>query len=271
MLLIFGDQNMSMNTPRPRIGIPVDVKSVAGDAMHAVGEKYLAAVAHGADATPLLLPALGAGAELASLEEAIGADSLLEGLDGLFLTGSPSNLEPARYGDPSEGVGPFDPQRDQTTLPLLRAALARDMPILAVCRGFQELNVVCGGTLYTAVHEQAGYMDHRDDHELPRADRYGSAHSVTLTEGGFLARLAGASEIQVNSLHGQGIARLGEGLVADATSPDGLVEAAYLPDRRFVVGVQWHPEWAFAENSVSRALFAAFGAAARAWRQECVV
>lgn len=254
---------MTVNTQRPRIGIPADVRCEGDDVIHAVGEKYLAAVAHGADAIPLLLPALGAGVEMASLENAINPDDLLDGLDGLFLTGSASNLEPAWYGGSSEGVGPFDPQRDQTTLPLLRAALARDMPILAVCRGFQELNVVCGGTLYTAVHEQSGHMDHQDDPDLPRPERYGPAHSVTLTTGGFLAGLAGINEIRVNSLHGQGVASLGEGLVADAIAPDGLVEAAYLPHRRFVVGVQWHPEWRFADNPVSRALFAAFGVAAR--------
>lgn len=261
---------MSLQQSRPRIGIAADVKSVGDDAMHAVGEKYLAAVAHGAEAIPLLLPALGAGVELASLEEDISADDLLEGLDGLFLSGSPSNLEPMWYGDSAAGVGPYDQQRDRTTLPLLHTALARDMPVLAVCRGFQELNVACGGTLYTAVHEQPGYMDHRDEHDLPRAQRYGLAHPVSLTAGGFLAPLAGTTEIQVNSLHGQGIARLADDLLVDAVAPDGLVEAAYHPGRHFVVGVQWHPEWTFAEDPVSRALFAAFGRAARAWRQRSV-
>src|SRR5699024_4733266 len=121
-----------------------------------------------------------------------------------------------------------DPQRDQTTLPLLRAALARDLPVLAVCRGLQELNVVCGGTLYTAVHEQPGYMDHRDDHGLPRAQRYEPAHKVTLTNDGLLAGLIGRTEVEVNSLHGQGIAELGQGLAVEATAPDGLVEAVRL-------------------------------------------
>lgn len=254
-----------MATPRPRIGIPVDVRSVGDDTMHAVGEKYLAAVAHGAKAIPLMLPALGGGRELASLEGAIGADDLLAGLDGLFLTGSPSNMEPSRYGDASAGVGPFDPQRDRAVLSLLAAALSKDLPVLAVCRGFQELNVVQGGTLHSAVHELSGYMDHRDDHDLPREQRYEPVHTVTLTPGGFLEKLAGAHEVRVNSLHGQGLARLGEGLVADATAPDGLVEAVYMPSRRFVVGVQWHPEWKFAENPLSQSLFTAFGAAARQW------
>ncbi|HLQ85171.1 MAG TPA: gamma-glutamyl-gamma-aminobutyrate hydrolase family protein [Salinisphaeraceae bacterium] len=257
---------MAKHTQRPRIGIPADVRTLSDEPVHVVGEKYLAAVAHGAAATPLLLPGLGAGAEMASLEAIIAPEDLLAGLDGLFLTGSPSNLEPRHYGDTSAGIGPFDPQRDATTLPLLHAALARDMPILAVCRGLQELNVVCGGTLHAAVHEQPGFMDHREDQSLPRAQRYAPAHAVSLNADGFLARLLDTAEIRVNSLHGQGIARLGEGLVADAIAPDGLVEAAYLPGRRFVVGVQWHPEWSFRENPAARALFSAFGDAARAWR-----
>src|SRR5699024_9186463 len=195
-----------------------------------------------------------------------GAADLLTGLDGLLLTGSPSNIAPACYGETGAGVGPFDPQRDCMTLPLLRAAIAQDMPVLAVCRGFQELNVACGGTLFTAVHEQPGYMDHREDEDAPRTQRYASAHAVHLTAGGFLADLTGKDEFRVNSLHGQGIAHLGEGLVADAVAPDGLIEAAYLPARRVIVGVQWHPEWQFEQNPVSQSLFAAFAAAARAYR-----
>src|SRR5699024_1690406 len=149
---------MTAQSTRPRIGIPADVRHVADEPLHVVGEKYLAAVAHGAAATPVILPALGAGAEMDSLEDSIGAEGLLQGLNGLFLTGSPSNIVPAQYGASDAGVGPFDPQRDQTTLPLLRAALAQDLPVFAVCRGLQELNVVCGGTLYTAVHAQPRYM-----------------------------------------------------------------------------------------------------------------
>lgn len=252
-----------MNRQRPRIGIPVDVKSVSDDVMYAVGEKYVAAVARGAQATPLLLPVLGVGGDATSLEEFIAPEDLLEGLDGLLLTGSPSNVAPSFYGESGDGVGPFDIQRDVTTLGLLRVAMAQNLPILGLCRGFQELNVACGGTLYTAVHEQPGYNDHRDDRDQPHAARYAPAHPVTLTQGGLFAQLAGTSEIMVNSLHGQGLSVLSEQLVVEATAPDGLVEAIRRPDRRFVVGVQWHPEWQFAQNPFSRALFAAFGAAAR--------
>lgn len=252
-----------MSGSGPRIGVPVDVKHVSGESFHGVGEKYIAALAHGAGALPLLLPALGEGAEMAALTGFMSPDEILEGLDGLFLTGSPSNLAPWRYGGAGEGVGPFDPQRDETTLALLRAALDRDLPVLAVCRGFQELNVICGGTLCAAVHERPGRMDHREDHDLPRAERYQPAHPVRLAADGLLARLAGSEEVMVNSLHGQGVDRPGDGLVVEATAPDGLIEAVRLPGHRFVMGVQWHPEWQFAENPLSRALFAAFGDAAR--------
>src|SRR5699024_5059732 len=150
------EQLMATNKHRPRIGIPVDVRTVDDETMHAVGEKYLVAVARGAAAIPLLLPALGGTTEPEPQAGMAGAADLLTGLDGLLLTGSPSNIAPACYGETGAGVGPFDPQRDCMTLPLLRAAIAQDMPVLAVCRGFQELNVACGGTLFTAVHEQPG-------------------------------------------------------------------------------------------------------------------
>ena len=145
-----------MSSNRPRIGVPVDCKLIGTDPSHVVGEKYLAAVAHAADSIPLVLPARAAGDEQASLETQISADDQLADLDGLFLTGSPSNMEPWRYGSDAPGVGPFDPQRDANNLALLGAAMARDMPVFTVCRGFQELNVACGGTLYTAVQEVPG-------------------------------------------------------------------------------------------------------------------
>ncbi|WP_423821797.1 gamma-glutamyl-gamma-aminobutyrate hydrolase family protein [Salinisphaera sp. SPP-AMP-43] len=253
---------------RPRIGVPVDCKTIGTDPSHVVGEKYLAAVAHAAQSMPLVLPARAAGAELASLEHDFSAADQLAGLDGLFLTGSPSNMEPWRYGSDAPGVGPFDPQRDANNLALLEAALAMNMPVFAVCRGFQELNVACGGTLHTAVQDVPGLSDHRDDHDAPRDSRYAPVHPLELSADGWLASLLDAAEITVNSLHGQGIAELAPSLNAEARAPDGLVEAIRHPGRDFVVGVQWHPEWRYADNPVSMALFGAFGEAARAYREQ---
>lgn len=256
-----------MSCNRPRIGVPVDSKLIGSDPSHVVGEKYLAAVAHAADSIPIVLPMRAAGLEQKSLEEKINAEDQLADLDGLFLTGSPSNMEPWRYGSDKAGVGPFDPQRDANNLALLDAAMALDMPIFAACRGFQELNVCCGGTLYTAVQDVPGLFDHREDAEAQREIRYAPAHAAMLVNNGWLEQLLGAGEITVNSLHSQGIDCLGETLMAEAYAPDGLVEAVRYPGRAFVVGVQWHPEWHYEDNPSSMALFNAFGAAAQTFRQ----
>ena len=251
---------------KPLIGIPVDAVSVEGRPFHGVGEKYVNAVAHGAEAVPFILPAFGAGVELEALDETLDLDEMLAPLDALFLTGSPSNVEPHRYdGPPSDPGTLHDVQRDVTTLPLIERALARDLPILAVCRGIQELNVALGGTLHQKVHEVAGFLDHREIPDVPREARYGPAHAVKLVEGGVLHGLLGAAEIEVNSLHSQGIDALAPDLRAEAIAPDGLIEAVSLKDPdRFVLGVQWHPEWRFRDNPAYRAIFRAFGEAARA-------
>lgn len=253
-----------MAASRPRIGIPADCKTIGTDPSHTVGEKYVAAVAHGAGAIPLILPPRAGGAEMADLHDAFSADDQLDGLDGLFLTGSASNMAPWRYGSDQAQVGPADPQRDDSTITLIQAALARDLPVLAVCRGFQELNVACGGTLHTAVQDVPGLTDHRDDDNAPRAIRYDDIHTLHLVPDGLLARHTGRHEIRVNSLHGQGIDRLADDLIVEARAPDGLVEAVRHRHARFVYGVQWHPEWRLADNPISQVLFRLFGEAARA-------
>jgi len=252
-------------TAKPVIGIPVDALDVNGKPFHGVGEKYVNAVAHGSHAIPFFIPAFGTGAELDALDALLEVDEILDRLDGLFLTGSPSNVEPHHYaGEPSSPGTLHDPQRDVTTLPMIRRAIERDLPILAVCRGYQELNVALGGTLHQKVQEVPGLMDHREDKNLPREQQYGPAHPVRLVEGGVLHRLLGETEIEVNSLHQQGLDRLADDLRAEAIAPDGLVEAvSHRANLRFLIGVQWHPEWRFRENRVSSAIFRAFGEAAR--------
>jgi putative glutamine amidotransferase len=255
---------------KPVIGIPADALDVNGKPFHGVGEKYVNAVAHGCEAIPFLVPAFGAGVELDPLDALLDVDEVLDRLDGLFLTGSPSNVEPHHYaGQPSSPGTLHDPQRDVTTLPMIRRAIERDLPLLAVCRGYQELNVALGGSLHQKVQEVPGLLDHREDKEAPREDQYGPAHAVRLVEGGVLQRLVGADEIQVNSLHQQGLDRLAADLTAEAVAPDGLIEAVSYragpqrADPRFLLGVQWHPEWRFRENPASLAIFRAFGQAAR--------
>ncbi len=257
---------MSVTHPLPLIGIPADVREVGIHPFHGVGEKYINAVAHGAGALPLLLPAFGPGRDLEAMVGHVDIEDLVALLDGLFLPGSPSNVEPRHYG--GEASAPdttHDPQRDATTLPLIETALSAALPLFAVCRGFQELNVALGGTLHQRLEEVAGLIDHREDTGLPREALYAPSHSLRLAPGGLLAGLIGAQQIEVNSLHAQGVDRLAARLVAEATAPDGLVEAARVAEAPgFTLGVQWHPEWRVRENPVSLALFEAFGDAARA-------
>jgi putative glutamine amidotransferase len=223
---------------------------------HAVGEKYITAVLRGAEALPLLIPSLG---------DEIGLPALLDELDGLLFTGSPSNVEPQHYGGDASRPGTLhDPERDATTLALIPRAIAAGVPVLGLCRGFQEMNVAFGGTLWQHVHEVPGQAVHHEDPAAPLDVQYGPAHAVTLASGGLLAGIGGSDRIMVNSLHHQGVRTLGAGLVEEARADDGLIEAFRVRDaRRFGLAVQWHPEWKPQENPFSTALFKAFGDAAR--------
>jgi putative glutamine amidotransferase len=250
---------------KPLVLIACDVKQVGLHPFHCVGEKYVDAVAHGADVWPLLLPALGAGADLQSLERHIDLDALLDRVDGVFLPGSVSNVAPGRYGGPNDPDLLQDPQRDALAVPLIERTMAAQVPLFAVCRGLQELNVTLGGTLHPRLHEVEPFLDHREDSAAVRDDQYLHAHAVTLRAGGLLERLLGCREIQVNSLHGQGIRALAPTLVAEGVAPDGVVEAVSCPSHPgFLLGVQWHPEWRYRSDAVSVALFRAFGEAAAA-------
>lgn len=241
---------------RPIIGIPADLKQLGEHPFNVVGSKYIDAIVNIAECTPILLPAIGSRQDIASI---------LSVIDGLFLTGAVSNVEPQRYGkNLLNPASLLDKSRDATTLPLIDAVLNAGKPLLGVCRGFQELNVAMGGTLHQAVHEQTNMMDHR---EKPGSldIQYGPAHQVKLAENGLLQQLfAYADEITVNSVHGQGIDILGNNLSIEATAPDGLVEAIAVSNaKNFALAVQWHPEWKAIENKQSIALFSAFGQACK--------
>lgn len=252
-----------MDGRKPLVLIPCDVKQVGIHPFHCVGEKYINAVAHGAGVWPLLVPAFGGGEDLEPLTSHMDLEALLAMADGVFLPGSVSNVAPPEYGDPDDPGILHDTQRDALALPLIRLAMEMDVPLFAVCRGLQELNVSLGGTLHPRMYDVDGLMDHREDASLERPDQYRHAHAVTLTEGGVLQALLGTSEIRVNSLHGQGIRDLAPSLAAEGVAPDGVVEAVSCPSQQsFLVGVQWHPEWRFREDPHSVALFRAFGAAA---------
>jgi putative glutamine amidotransferase len=244
-----------MAPARPLIGIPADRRMVGHDPFHMVGEKYARALIDAAHAVPVLIP---------SLAQELRFEELLERLDGLLFTGSPSNVEPHHYDGPPSAPGTLhDPARDATTLPLIRKAVESGVPVFGICRGFQEMNVAFGGTLHQKLHEVPGHLDHRDDETQPLEVQYGPAHEVTLEPDGMLRPLAEGDRVRVNSLHSQGIERLGAPLAVEARAPDGVIEAFRVrAARSFALAVQWHPEWKVMTNSFSRALFAAFGRAA---------
>jgi putative glutamine amidotransferase len=244
-----------MHMRKPIIGIPADRRLLNSHWFHCVGEKYINAVVQAAEGVPVLVPALGER----YLREWLGA------FDAILFTGSPSNVEPHRYRGPQSAPGTWhDPERDATTLPMINGAIDAGMPILGICRGFQEINVALGGTLSQKLHALPGNLDHREDKEQPLEEQYGPAHEIDLVEGGVLHKIAGRRQMKVNSLHSQGVERLAPRLVTEATASDGVIEAFRIDGAKtFALAVQWHPEWKVMENPFSRALFAAFGEAGR--------
>lgn len=242
---------------KPLMGIPCCTSFQGPHRFHSVGEKYILGAVQGAGGLPLLIPALG---------DQLDIPQLLDSLDGLLLTGSPSNIEPQHYaGAPSADGTLHDPQRDTTTLPLIRAAIAGGIPVLGICRGFQEMNVALGGTLHQRLHEVDGFIEHREDSQQSLADQYGPAHEIRMEPGGLLSRVTGCSSALVNSLHTQGIDQLGPTLQPEATAPDGLIEAFSVTGASaFALAVQWHPEWRVMENAFYLSIFQAFGDACRA-------
>jgi putative glutamine amidotransferase len=212
----------------------------------------------GANALPLVIPVL---AEHLDIEDILGQ------VDGVFLTGSPSNVEPHLYaGEPSEPGTLHDPERDAATLPLTRRALQAGVPLMAVCRGYQEVTVALGGTLHQKVHDVPGYHVHKENKNDPLDVQYEPSHPVDLIEGGVLHQLAGETRVMVNSLHSQGVAKLPDGVTVEAIADDGLIEAYTVYGvPGFALGVQWHPEWQVTKNEFSMAIFKAFGDACRAY------
>lgn len=243
-----------MRPRTPIVGIPCDHRMVGKHPFHLVGEKYITAVRDGARALPLLVPVLA---------PPIPVEDLIASVDGFLFTGSPSNVSPALYGGPAPRDGVMqDERRDDTTIPLFKAAIAAGKPVLCICRGFQELNVAFGGTLYQHIQEIPGRMDHRENVDAPLEVQYAPVHSVKIEPGCFFADIVGSGTFQVNSLHSQGIDKLAPPLHADAVAPDGQIEAVSMPTAKgFLLGLQWHPEWHWSEDELSRAIFGAFAEA----------
>lgn len=247
----------SSATPRPLVGLPACAADLSGVPNHVCRANYVRAVLD-AGCLPVILPAIGPS--LASTE-------LVDTLDGLVLTGSVSNVDPARYHQPRDVSKVYDEARDTTVFPLIHVAIATGIPVLGICRGLHEINVALGGSLFQNVHEAAGKMDHREDESQPRAIQYAPVHRVSLTPGGAMERIFGRSELKVSSLHWQGIDRLGDGLIVEALADDGLVEAVTLAgSTNPVLAVQWHPEW-FPDDPDGKMLFRHFARACQRRRQ----
>lgn len=240
----------------PLVAVSACTKQLGLHPFHIVGDKYVRAVVEGAGAMPLVVPALAG---------LIDIQTLLASVDGLLLTGSPSNIEPRHYhGQPSAPGTLHDPVRDASNLPLINAALQAGVPLLAICRGFQELNVALGGSLHQCVHEVGRYADHREPIDQPVEVQYAARQSLLVQPGGLLEAMGLPARIQVNSIHGQGIDRLAERLRVEALAPDGLIEAVSVIDARaFALGVQFHPEWQVRSHPHYLTIFQAFGAACR--------
>ena len=243
---------------KPLVGISCCTKpfGVFGTPNHAASDTYVRVTDGVVGAVPVLIPANGDGADV---------ETLVARLDGIMLTGSRSNVAPGFYDGPAHAEGtPEDLRRDNVTLRLIRAAVARGVPVLAICRGMQELNVALGGSLHQRLQDLPGRIDHSTPMQPNSCIRVGKAHDAQLVRGSWIHRVAGAVTIAVNSLHNQGVDRLAPGLVVEATAPDGTVEAVRgTRSSGFVIGVQWHPEYDFERDAVSHRIFEVFGNAVR--------
>lgn len=253
------------NVP-PLVLVPSCQRVLGRHPFHVVGRKYVEAIRM-AGGVPLMVPG-GRPQELLAA---------LDVIDGVLLTGSPSNVHPDHFDEPVHDEAlPLDPVRDAWTLPLIREVLERGIPLLAICRGLQEVNVALGGSLHQAVQELQGHMDHRADESLPVEEEYGLSHAIHIQPGGLLDQVlqglpSGVRDgmsVRVNSLHGQGVKRLAPGLQTEALAPDGVVEAFSRPGAGFNLCLQWHPEWLAHENPVSQRIFEAFGQACRQRQNE---
>ena len=249
-----------MSRKRPVVGVIGNTATLHETyEVHAGGVMNTSAVADVAGAMPLLIPA---DPRYVSVEE------LLDVCDGFLLTGGRPNVHPIEYGEAATAAhGDFDRCRDAIVLPLVRACVERGQPFFGVCRGFQEVNVAMGGTLYPEIRDLPGRMNHRMPPDGTLEEKFALRHIVKFTEGGLFHDVMGASEVMTNTLHGQGIKDPGARIVIDGYAPDGTPEAIYVKDAPgFTMSVQWHPEYNAANDPVSRPLFAAFGEAVQAWQ-----
>lgn len=248
--------NANQSKRKPVVLMSMGAQERKGHAYQVMTHKYITPLVELSGCVPLLAPSC------------CGTDDLeqyLSMVDGVYLTGAGSNIDPALYGQenltPTKGQ---DRDRDLFDIPLIRAAIARGLPLFGICRGMQEINVALGGTIHQKVYELPEMNDHREDTETSVEEQYAESHAVRPVPGTWFAELMGQPEVPVNSLHGQALDKLGEGIEPLAHAEDGLIEAIHLPAAaNFTLAVQWHPEWQAAQNPQSVKIFQAFGDACR--------
>ncbi|MDZ3831310.1 MAG: gamma-glutamyl-gamma-aminobutyrate hydrolase family protein [Sphingopyxis sp.] len=240
---------------RPVLGIIACNRPVGTETAQVVVSRYAAAAMRHADCAALIIP---------SLPDHMRAGEIVGRLDGVLLTGTPSNVEPARYGDGAAGEGPFDPDRDRMMIDLVAAVIAAQRPLFGICRGFQEINVALGGTLRRDTSANEALLPHHAPAGAAFDAMFDHRHRVDLAEGGMLAAAYGQPSLDVNSVHYQGIGTLADGLAVEARAPDGLVEAySARPNGAPLLAVQWHPEWATDDKAQSQTYFHLLGRALR--------
>ena len=239
-----------MSPARPVLGIICCQRTVGTEPAQTVIERYVRAAMRYADVAALLIP---------SLPDLMTAAEVAPRLDGVLLTGSPSNIEGSRYADDG-GEGPFDPGRDEIALSMVDAIIGRGRPVFGICRGFQEINVALGGSLRRDTSANDDLIRHHAPPDVSFDAMFDHRHRVDLVPGGVLARTYDKPALDVNSVHYQGIGRLANGLAVEATAPDGLVGAySATIGKSPVVAVQWHPEWHPESNPDSRTFFKLLG------------
>ncbi len=232
------------------IGVIADSGTWGDSTIFGTSEKYITGLRAVTDLTPLIIPT-GNMADM---------DAVLDNIDGLMLTGSKTNIHPVRYGAAASAAHePFDVSRDEAVFQYIPACLQRAIPILGICRGLQEINVAFGGSLVPALHEMDGKLDHREADTTDKDKKHSPRHQVSFPENGLFADWTEQTTLQVNSLHRQGIDRLGDGLSVEATAEDGTIEGIASKDtNHFLVAVQWHPEYKAAQDCFARKFFGAF-------------
>jgi putative glutamine amidotransferase len=247
---------------RPIVGIIANHYIIGDDyPAYASGKMNAEAIGNVANCVPLMVPA---DPRFATVEE------LLQTCDGFLFTGGRPNVHPSQYGEKAtKAHGDFDRCRDELTLPLIRACVDRGQPFFAICRGFQELNVAMGGTLYPEIRDLEGRMNHRMPPDGTLEEKFALRHCVHFSQAGVFKDVVGKQEVMTNTLHGQGIKCAGSRIVIDGIADDGTPEAAYVKDAKgFALAVQWHPEYNAADDPVSRPIFERFGDAVREWAQK---